>query len=109
MVIISFALLNNRAGRLVTLGNFQRALLKPFGSYSIRANKYLCLARSPGEAFKLFVGGYAPRSRKIRQDENYDALLFSENDNKAIQDWLDQTGWSSQTTVDSIKKQLKTL
>jgi len=32
------ALLNNRAGRLVTLGNFQRALLKPSGSYSLRAN-----------------------------------------------------------------------
>ena len=71
--------------------------------------EYLCLARSPGEAFKLFVGGYVPRSRKIRQDENYDALLFSENDNKAIQDWLDQTGWSSQTTVASIKTELNTL
>ena len=71
--------------------------------------EYLCLTKAPGEAYKLFVGGYPPRTRKMRQDENYDPLIFSENDNKAIQDWLDQTGWSSQTTVASIKKQLKTL
>jgi hypothetical protein len=71
--------------------------------------EYLCLTKTTGEAYKLFVGGYPPRSRKMRLDENYDALLFTENDNEAIQDWLDQTGWSSQTTVASIKAELKTL
>ena len=45
----------------------------------------------------------------MRQDESYDALLYTENDNEDIQDWLDQTGWSSQTTVASIKAEFKTL
>jgi hypothetical protein len=68
--------------------------------------EYLCLARISEGAFKLFVGGYLPRGRKMREDESYVPLVFTENDGEAIQDWLAETGWASLKTVASIKTEL---
>jgi hypothetical protein len=71
--------------------------------------EYLCLAKTPEGAFRLFVGGYPPRSRKMRECEYYEPLVFTENDGEVIQDWLAETGWSSQKTVASIKTDLKNI
>jgi hypothetical protein len=51
MVIIPYPL-NERAGRLITLGNFRRALLKQIGSFHSRANK--------GAADRLKLAGKSP-------------------------------------------------
>lgn len=71
--------------------------------------EYLCLTMTPEGAFKLFVGGYSPRGRKVREDESFEALIFAENDDTAIGRWLDATGWASQRTVASIKAELKNI
>lgn len=68
--------------------------------------EYLCLASNPEGGFKLFVGGYPPRSRKMREDENFETLLFTENDDEAVGRWLETTGWASQRTVASVKAEL---
>ena len=68
--------------------------------------EYLCLTSNPEGGFKLFVGGYPLRSRKMREDENYETLLFTENDDEAVGRWLEMTGWASQRSVASVKAEL---